>query len=45
MAITVVLADDHVIMRQGLRVLLDKQPGMSVVGEAKDGSVAIKLEN
>jgi two-component system response regulator NreC len=43
MAITVVLADDHVIMRQGLRVLLDKQPGMSVVGEAKDGAVAIQL--
>jgi len=43
MAISVVLADDHVIMRQGLRVLLDKQPGMKVVGEAKNGAVAIKL--
>jgi len=43
MAITVVLADDHVIMRQGLRVLLDKQPGMKVVGEARDGSAAIRL--
>ncbi|MCF7954630.1 MAG: response regulator transcription factor [Phycisphaerae bacterium] len=43
MAINVVLADDHVIMRQGLRVLLDKQPGMKVVGEAKDGAMAIKL--
>ncbi|MBW8017342.1 MAG: response regulator transcription factor [Planctomycetes bacterium] len=43
MTISVVLADDHVIMRQGLRVLLDKQPGMKVVGEAKDGLVAIKL--
>ncbi len=43
MPIRVVLADDHVIMRQGLRVLLDKQPGMKVVGEAKDGSAAITL--
>lgn len=43
MAISVVLADDHVIMRQGLRVLLDKQPGIKVVGEAKDGSAAIAL--
>jgi DNA-binding NarL/FixJ family response regulator len=43
MAISVILADDHVIMRQGLRVLLDKQPGMKVIGEAKDGSAAITL--
>jgi len=43
MSISVVLADDHVIMRQGLKVLLDKQPGMKVVGEANDGSVAITL--
>jgi two-component system response regulator NreC len=43
MPISVVLADDHVIMRQGLKVLLDKQPGMRVIGEAKDGSVAISL--
>jgi two-component system response regulator NreC len=43
MAISVVLADDHVIMRQGLRVLLDKQEGMKVIGEAKDGAVAIDL--
>lgn len=43
MAISVLLADDHVIMRQGLRVLLDKQPGMKVVGEAKEGAEAIRL--
>ncbi len=30
----IVLADDHPIVRQGLRSLLEKEPGFSVVGEA-----------
>jgi DNA-binding NarL/FixJ family response regulator len=32
-----VLADDHPIVREGLRSLLEKEPGFSVVGEAADG--------
>jgi DNA-binding NarL/FixJ family response regulator len=33
----IVLADDHAIVRQGLRLLIDSQPEMRVVGEAADG--------
>ena len=43
MAISVVVADDHAIMRQGLRVLLEKQPGMKVVGEAHNGSAVVTM--
>jgi PAS domain S-box-containing protein len=39
----VVLADDHVVMRQGLTVLIGTQPDMTVVGEASDGESAIEL--
>jgi len=39
----VILADDHQIVREGLRSLLDKQPGIEVVGEAGDGWETIKL--
>lgn len=34
MAIRVFIADDHAVVRQGLRALLDAQPGLEVVGEA-----------
>jgi two-component system, NarL family, response regulator NreC len=34
---TIVLADDHAVVRQGLRALLEKEPGFSIVGEAADG--------
>lgn len=34
--ITVVLADDHVVVRSGLRLLLESEPGIEVVGEAGD---------
>lgn len=43
MSIKVILADDHKIMLEGLRTLISKQPGMSVIGEAIDGYEAIKL--
>lgn len=33
----IVLAEDHEVVRQGLRALLEKEPGFSVVGEASDG--------
>jgi DNA-binding NarL/FixJ family response regulator len=40
--ITIVLADDHPIVRQGLRTLLAAQPDYQVVGEAADGIEAIQ---
>jgi DNA-binding NarL/FixJ family response regulator len=33
----IVLAEDHVLVRQGIRVLLEREPGFSVVGETSDG--------
>jgi two-component system response regulator NreC len=41
--IRILLADDHGIVRKGLRYLLERQPDMEVVGEAKDGREAVKL--
>lgn len=41
--VTVALADDHVIVRQGLRLLLETDPTLRVVGEAADGSEALAL--
>jgi DNA-binding NarL/FixJ family response regulator len=43
MSIRVLLADDHKIIRQGLRSLLEKQPDMEVVAEAEDGRNAVRL--
>ncbi len=40
---TIVLADDHHIVRQGLRALLEGQPDFQLVGEAGDGLEAIQL--
>jgi DNA-binding NarL/FixJ family response regulator len=39
--IRVLLADDHGIVRAGLKALLDSQPDMTVIGEAEDGPSAI----
>jgi two-component system nitrate/nitrite response regulator NarL len=39
--IRVLLIDDHVVMRRGLRMLIENQPGLSVVGEATDRDAAI----
>lgn len=41
--ITVLLADDHGVVRAGLKALLDAQPDMTVVGEAEDGHSAIRM--
>lgn len=41
--VTVVLADDHVIVRQGLRALLESDPSLVIVGEASNGLQAIEL--
>ncbi|QXJ22309.1 response regulator transcription factor [Actinomadura graeca] len=43
MSIRVVLADDQEIVRTGLRMLLDVQPDIEVVGEAADGRRAVEL--
>jgi DNA-binding NarL/FixJ family response regulator len=40
-AITVLLADDHAVLRSGLRLLIERQPGMEVVAEAGDGNEAL----
>ena len=40
--IKVVLTDDHMIIRDGLRALLEKQPDMEVVAEADNGRTALK---
>lgn len=38
----VLLADDHQIVRDGLRLLIDGQPNMRVIGEAADGQEALR---
>lgn len=43
MIIKIILADDHKIVRQGLRTLLACEPDMKVVGEADDGRKTLKL--
>ena len=43
MAATILLADDHQILRQGLRTLLENLPEVRVVGEACDGREAVKM--
>ena len=41
--IRVLLADDHIVVRAGLRALLEKEPGLVVVGEAGSGSEAVAM--
>ena len=43
MSIKILLADDHKIVSECLRPLLNKQPDMRVVGEAENGRMAVKL--
>ncbi len=43
--IRVLLADDHKLMRSGLRLLLQQSPDFTVVGEADDGREAVELFN
>jgi len=40
--ITILLADDHRVVRQGLRVLLEKEPDFDIVGEASNGLEALR---
>src|ERR1044071_4561616 len=41
--ITVLLADDHTLVRQGFRALLEAEPDIAIVGEADDGRQAVRL--
>lgn len=41
--IRVLVADDHVVMRQGLSTMIARQPDIEVVGEAADGSAAVQM--
>lgn len=43
MNIKVLIADDHQIVREGLRSMLEKEPGIKVVGEAEDGRKTLRL--
>src|SRR5438046_8300510 len=41
--ITVLLADDHTLVRQGFRALLEAEPDLAIVGEAETGRQAVQL--
>jgi DNA-binding NarL/FixJ family response regulator len=43
MNIRILLADDHALVRAGLRALIKEMPGIEVVGEAEDGAEALRL--
>lgn len=43
MTVRVILADDHKIMRQGIRALLENEPGVEVIGEAEGGETAVRM--
>lgn len=42
-AISILLADDHQVLREGLRTLLETEPDLKVIAEARDGVEAIKM--
>jgi NarL family two-component system response regulator YdfI len=41
--IRVLIADDHLVVREGLQLILGSQPDFEVVGEAEDGATAVRL--
>lgn len=41
--IRILIADDHLIVRQGLRLILETEPGFDLIGEANDGAEAVEL--
>jgi DNA-binding NarL/FixJ family response regulator len=43
MKTSIIVADDHGIVRKGLRFILDRQEDMEVVGEASDGREVVRL--
>ena len=42
-AIRILIVDDHAVVREGLRSLMDAKPGLEVVGEAADGVEAVSM--
>lgn len=44
-AVTLLVADDHEIVRRGIRALIQEQPGWQVAAEAKDGRDAVTMAN
>ena len=43
MTISVFLADDHAVVRDGLRYLLEAQPDLDVIGDAANGRQTLQL--
>jgi DNA-binding NarL/FixJ family response regulator len=43
MAIRLLVVDDHAVVRQGLRMFLNLEAGVEIVGEARDGAEAVRL--
>jgi DNA-binding NarL/FixJ family response regulator len=41
--VRILLVDDHVVMRAGLRMLIESQPGFRIIAEAGDGTLAVQL--
>ena len=41
--ITILLAEDHVVVRESIRHSLERQPNFSVIGEASDGEEAVRI--
>jgi len=42
---TILLADDHPLFRQSIRIVLEKEPDFQIIGEAGDGEEAVRLVN
>lgn len=42
-SVRILICDDHLVVRAGLRGLISEEPGMEVVGEAADGEEAVRL--
>src|SRR6185436_13671713 len=42
-SLRILLADDHVTVRHGLKLLIDAEPDMKVIAEASDGKTAVQL--
>ena len=42
-AIRLLIADDHALVRSGLRSMLEREPGIEIVGEARNGREAVEL--
>jgi len=45
MSLRIMLVDDHAVVREGLRLLLEKEPDMEVVAEAGSGAMAVQRAN